>query len=163
VPSELPQTQGVVPRTAIFLRSRIHVEQTESQQKQGNNKCLIADPPPRTTSFGQRCIWHATTGLDCEVALVPGALSCGTWASVRTFRAGKRVLTRPMADETSCVPPWETCCDICTKFHGATTTQPTPASPGFAEPKPQSPPATRCRAIRRRRPRTKTKAKAIRD
>jgi hypothetical protein len=37
VPSELQRPQGVVPRT-IFLRSHIHVEQTESQEKQGNNK-----------------------------------------------------------------------------------------------------------------------------
>jgi len=69
VPSELPRTQGVVPRT-IFLRSHIHVEQTESQKKKGNNKRLIADPPPHLTSLGQRCIWPAATGLDCEVALV---------------------------------------------------------------------------------------------
>jgi hypothetical protein len=49
-PSELLRTQGAVPR-AIFLRSYIHVEQTESQEKKENNKRLIADPPPRLTSF----------------------------------------------------------------------------------------------------------------
>jgi hypothetical protein len=69
VPSELPRTQGVVPH-GLFLRSHIHVEQTESQEKQETTS-LIADPPPRAlTSFGQRCLWHAATGLDCEVALV---------------------------------------------------------------------------------------------
>jgi hypothetical protein len=55
VPSELPRTQGVVRLTGCpFLRSHIHVEQTESQEKQGNNKS-------DRRSTGQQCLWGAIT------------------------------------------------------------------------------------------------------
>ena len=44
----------------------------------------------------------------------------GTWTSVRIpFRAGKRVLTRPMRLRVCCRRAY---CGTCTKFHGAKTT-----------------------------------------
>jgi hypothetical protein len=84
VPSGLPRTQGVLPHGLIlraFAYPRIanangKRKQTESQENQGTTS-LIADPPPRLTSFGQWCLWCAATGLDCERG-GPGALSCGT-------------------------------------------------------------------------------------
>jgi hypothetical protein len=66
VPSKLPRTQGVVPHghDELLLRSHSHVEQTESREKQGNNKLDRRSTATSLHPFFQRWYRKAPTGLD---------------------------------------------------------------------------------------------------
>jgi hypothetical protein len=86
VPFKLPRKQGVVPH-GLFVRSHTHAEQTESREKQGNNKLGRTDPPPRRYILLSAVI-GGTGELRLTLADGPlGGLSIGQQALVSKLKS----------------------------------------------------------------------------
>jgi hypothetical protein len=87
VPSKLPRKQGVVPH-GLFLRSHTHGEQTESREKQGNNKAWSH----RSTTTSLHPFFSGGTG-ELRLPLTDGplgGLSIGQQTEDYAISAGSR-------------------------------------------------------------------------